>query len=195
MISKLANVLTVANQDNLMVGELYCVPPQSESHTHVHLTILSLPILPSSLPASPQRPRPMTSAPPSPGLTWTLCLYNSFMEHGGVLCRHAGPWAGSTPPSVLLESICKSSSIIVFALFVSSLFSLTVVSVLLVMCRPIPPLVTSCPQNQFTGSKMCISYATTPKNKDANALASASPCGVFVCLQSLIHSLHIKIFY
>lgn len=123
MISKLANVLTVANQDNLMVGELYRIPPQSESHIHVHPTILSLPNLPSSLPASPQRLRPLTSAPPSPGLTWTLCLYNSFMEHGGVLCRHAGPWAGSTPPSVLLESICESSSIIVFALFVSSVLS------------------------------------------------------------------------
>lgn len=76
---------------------------------------------------------------------------------------------------LLLSSICCS----VFFRF--SLFP-TVVSVELVKCWPIPlgPISDSMStQTQFTGSKMCISYATTTKNKDANALSTVS-LGVFL---------------
>lgn len=77
------------------------------------------------------------------------------------------------------------SSSVVTLLFCSSLFRLWfLLNWWTVDPSLSAPLVTPCP-TQFTGSKMCISYATTTKNKDANALSTVS-LGVFCCIHVCI---------
>lgn len=189
--------------DNPEEGELYLYPercwagrlrPGAVWVTYLHA------IVPFSLPKSPWKPDAILthiatcSVLPSshwlhfhahPELTETLCLYDSVMKHGGIFCRCCArslTWCHQTFVCVVsisyVHPLCSEAVSLHWLLHLFFLF-------LLKWWTLGPSLqaafVTPCPmQTQFTGSKMCISYATTTKNKDANALIDR--LGLLFCL-------------